>query len=238
VRFNLGSEPISRVTWRDPETQLPEDSPTTFTYTQPDGTVVADLAPTHEDVGTYSSVGPATQVGVVRVVAQATGGLQDRQDSVYVVVADFADLPWAPQLAEVGAKVPLRTIERGDVTGVPTGTFTEATLPTDTQTDLLIQGAVEFVLASVGNPVSVERWGLAQEAATLRAAAYVEQAQVPEERDLQLIQMLLDQSGVAITAAGGGTEGTALPVFDFPEQPPWAGGPRDGQDWKADGVLL
>lgn len=236
MRFNIGSAPVARVQWRDPITGDPVDDPTTaFVFTRPDGST-ATPGVSHDGPGEYSAVGPSNLVGQYRYTATATGSASDRQDGTYLVLADFADLGWTPELSEVASRVPLRTIERGDPTGTLSGTFTAATLPTDTQVAFLIQGAVEFLRSRLGD-VPEAQWGAATEAASLRAAAYVEQAQPADERDTALIQQLLDQADAALAAAGTPGAGDAnLGSYLFPDLPPWAGG--DPATWKLEGTWL
>lgn len=83
---------------------------------------------------------------------------------------------WRPSLATVGALVPTRTRATSDDgygADPGSGTFTAATTPTDTQVELLIDGAVGEITGKIGT-VPAALYGLATRVAALGAAADVE----------------------------------------------------------------
>lgn len=135
---------------------------------------------------------------------------------------------WAPTLAQVGAKIPTRTVD-ATVPGEsdPTGTFTDRTMPTADMVQPLVDGAVNTVRHAVAS-IPTEFEGLATEAAAWRAAADIELAWPQRDADLRevydrldaraklALQELVDACDDAGTGADGGR-----PIYSFPTPVPW-----------------
>lgn len=231
MRHNLQTRPVVLATWRDPATQeLVDDPGTTVTFTKPDGSSGGAGVITHDGLGTYLGKTPADVdvAGAWRFVAEAPT-LNLRVDGAFVVTADNADQPWAPQLADIGARIPLRTIELGG-SNLPMGTFTPLTMPQDIQVEVLIDGAVGYVAAAVGT-IDPTLWDLATEVASLRTAAAVELAQPADQFDQRRYDQLMAAAESTLTrlvarndslTPSGSPGAGLLPVGSFPEAP-WYG---------------
>lgn len=92
---------------------------------------------------------------------------------------------WTPTTADVAAEIPLRVMDNNS--GQRLDDFTDDTVPTDTQVDAIIAGAVRDTVAAIG---TLENCGAdnvadlkdaAMAVATLRAAMRVERTYFPDQ---------------------------------------------------------
>ncbi|MGI5171876.1 hypothetical protein ACQEU3_46795 [Spirillospora sp. CA-253888] len=136
--------------------------------------------------------------------------------------------PWAPSLAEVGARIPTRTgsqINPGD--DALLGTFTDKTVPTADQVQPIIDDAVASIRHAVGT-VTEPLYELATGAAAWRAAADVELAWPARDADIREVYDRLNaRATLALKAlidasqdSGTGADAT-MPVWSFPVAVPW-----------------
>lgn len=141
--------------------------------------------------------------------------------------------PWQPLLEQVADHIPTRT-RPSDPPGTDTllGTFTSITTPTDEQATRQIKYACTEVLGAVGGTIPATPtflYGLASEAAALRAAADIELAYPDRQADVSVYELLnqrakdaLQRLIDAINDQGSGPEGSLLPQWAMPE-PVWYG---------------
>jgi hypothetical protein len=139
--------------------------------------------------------------------------------------------PWAPSVADVGARIPTRTRDQTQPGNDNVlGTFTDATVPTAEQVTPIINGAVASVRHAVGTipTTPATLYELAKDAAAWRAAADIELAWPERDADIRevydrlnaraalALQRLID----ACEDAGTGSD-AGLPVWSMPEPVPW-----------------
>lgn len=135
---------------------------------------------------------------------------------------------WAPTLEDVADHIPTRTRDRNAPgSDVLLMTFTASTTPTDEQAQRKIAHAVDEVLVAIGGTLPATPTylkGLATKAASLRAAADIELAYPDRNADVSVYEQLNQRAKDALQVlvdgcndAGGGTEGTLLPVYEFPD---------------------
>jgi hypothetical protein len=196
VTFDVGQVASLLVEVHDLATGALTNATVVMDVTDPNGAVTHPTA-ANVSTGLYRAPVPLTSAGTWRWAANITGAVTDFQDGVIVVTPAGQDLPWTPQADGVAGHVPTRTIETGDTTGNPKGTFTTLTLPTRQQVDGFIADAVAHIGATVGT-VDPSLYEMAREAAELRAAAFVEMAQPLETRNQQKVDTLLAQSMVVL----------------------------------------
>jgi hypothetical protein len=218
LRFNLGAVPILRAAWRDPDTGAAADATTTIRVTRPDGTTV-DPPVVRDGQGEYHALGPADQTGVFRFVATASGELADRQDGVYIVVPDYADLPWAPSSDDVAQVIARFAVSASGLAG---SGFTNDTPPTKAQVEDIVTGIVAEVSARAG-AIPEQLYDAATAAAAAGAAAdtlisfFPEQAEsaaaLLERRYQTKVTALLTAIGRLDPGSGvGGSDGTSPPA--------------------------
>lgn len=135
---------------------------------------------------------------------------------------------WAPQLTDVGRRIPTRTRPMDGIPGSDEllGTFNGHTVPTGEQVQPVIDSAVAVVLHVV-TMVTTALAELAKDAAAWRAAADVELAYPERDGDIRVYEQLnaraklaLDRLIAAADDAGSGADAT-LPVWSMPEPVPW-----------------
>lgn len=208
--------------------------PLTGVYADGTGVSVEVTSPTgvlthpsilHPSTGSYYADETLAEQGDWGFVWSANGAVAD--ESAASVTAPGAVAAWTPTLDQIAAHVPLRTIEVGNLTGSPTGTFTGLTMPTAGQVDLYATDAVSWVSSAVSvlSPALFDR---AQGIAGLWAAAQVELAQPVEFRDDRRYATLLEQATTGMTAlvsrneavTGTGADEVA-PAYSYPEPVPW-----------------
>jgi hypothetical protein len=155
---------------------------------------------------------------------------------------------WAPSLEQVAVHVPARTravAHPGSTaeTPVPQGTFNDVTSPTAEEAGRHIAAAVAEVLVRVivvpASPAHLA--GMATTAAALRAAADIELAYgsdrdadrdadplTARDIDTQIYRELnaravaaMDALVAAVNTAGGGSSGSLLPQWSFPDPVAW-----------------
>lgn len=135
---------------------------------------------------------------------------------------------WAPTLEHVADHIPTRTRDKtatGDDSLLMT--FTANTTPTNEQAQRHIALAVDEVLAAIGGTLPatpIYLTGLATKAAALRAAADIELAYPDRNADVSVFEQLDQRAKDALQRlidacndAGGGTEGSLVPVYSFPD---------------------
>jgi hypothetical protein len=136
--------------------------------------------------------------------------------------------PWAPDLAEVGSRIPSKTIAQttaGDTT--PTGTFNDKTMPTDVLAQPIVNGAIATIADSVA-AIGPLLYPLAKDAAAWRAAADIELAYPARNADIKALyealneraKLALERLRAAADVAGSGTDAT-VPSWSMPDPVPW-----------------
>lgn len=216
------------------------DAQVTATATTPAG-VVAPVVITHPSVGRYLGAIPTDSgtAGVWRWTWTATGAVEDVTDGATYVAARGLALPWEPSPPTVAALVPTRTLNQQPLSATDptyTGTFTDSTIPTTVQVDVLIGQALAWVTGSVGT-VLPAFYGLAEAAAAMRTAGLVLTAWPLEEpgAPADTAQRWFDQADAALkqlAAANGAAGGTgpgespsaSLGSYCFPDPPTYAEG--------------
>lgn len=135
---------------------------------------------------------------------------------------------WAPSMADVGARIPTRTRDQTTPgNDSPLGTFNDRTVPTATEVQPILDGAIAQTADAVGS-VPENLYGLAKDAAAWRAAADVELAWPERNAQITDLYNALDaRAKLALQAlidacddAGTGVEGGA-PAWSFPAPVPW-----------------
>lgn len=152
--------------------------------------------------------------------------------------------PWAPTLSDVAKHIPTRTRDvKTPGSDTMLGTFTPATTPTDAQAQSVIDDAVAYVLASVGElpavpPASEQIQVAARTAAEWRAAADIEVAYPNRTADVQVYAQLDARANAALvslrTALAVETGGPVdlLPIWQSPGPAPWGDqSPGSGADY-------
>lgn len=114
----------------------------------------------------------------------------------------FPNPAMKPTVADVGRELWARTKDAG---GNTTGVFNATTRPTATQVEEFIDSAVNEVVGRTGT-IPERLWGMAREAATIRAAMIVERSFRPEQaNDAESAYTLLRQEWLDLM--GGGASG-------------------------------
>lgn len=161
--------------------------------------------------------------------AEATGAVTTAQDYGWEVGAGLNGYPWRPDLATVATYISERTVTV-TAPGVqePVGTFTADTTPTAEQALVLIEQATRYVITKVGT-VAVTLYEPARDAAAMRAAGLIELAYPSRDADLNVGDRWLKLADDAITGLrtansnpGAATPDALLPVYSFPDPPPYA----------------
>lgn len=220
---------VARITLvvTDPSTQTPVDPVVgpVLTVTSPS---LATSTPgvSHPGTGSYYADVPLTAAGDWRWSWTSAATVLDEGA---LVAMPAGELPaWTPSLDDIGGLVPMRTIELGNLTGTPSGTFTALTMPNATQVEGYAQAAADRVLATVGElDPSLE--GLANSVAALWAASLVELAQPSDQQDARRFQQLREQYDADLAAllernevvTGIGADGSGLPAYSYPDPVPW-----------------
>lgn len=231
--YEYGKPARITLTVTDPTTQAyvnPSPTPV-LTVTKPDGTT-ATPAVTNPSTGSFYGD---------QVLTQATPPIIPSDwryvwksgttvlDEGALVVMPTGYLPaWTPSLDTVASYVPMRTIELGNLTGTPSGTFTALTMPTAVQVEGYAQDGANRVLAATGT-LSASLDGLANSVAAMWAASLVELAQPSDQQDARRFQQLREQFDLDLAAlvernevlTGVGADGTGLPVYAYPDPVSW-----------------
>lgn len=136
--------------------------------------------------------------------------------------------PWAPTLGNVGSRVPTKTRDQ-TAPGVQTllHTFNDRTVPTDTQAQPILDGAISLVRSTIAT-IGEGLYDLAKDAAAWRAAADIELAYPERNADIDRIYGPMDARAklalqrLADAAGDAGTGADAqLPVWSMPDPVPW-----------------
>lgn len=136
--------------------------------------------------------------------------------------------PWAPMLADVGARVPSKTRDQSNPgNDTPLNTFTAVTYPTDAEAQPLLDGATALVTSTIAT-ITAPLYDLAKDAAAWRAAADIELAYPDRNADMDRIYPALDARAKtaldrlieAADQAGQGAE-ASLPAWTMPPPVPW-----------------
>lgn len=153
----------------------------------------------------------------------------DTRDGALVVAVSLGDVPWIPNVTEVATWIPERTLDVttvGTAGQLPTNTFSTKTQPSGAQVDDLIYAASSIISGRVGT-VDPTLYGLADKAAAVRAAAYVELTYPRREGGINQYEELiavadsmldaLSEANVALTGTAPGAGSTLLPVWSMPD---------------------
>lgn len=211
----------------NPSTQQVEDPTPTpvLTVTSP-AAAVTTPAVSHPGTGSFYGDQVGSSAGDWSYVW--TSGTTVLDEGAFVVMPAGFMPAWTPSLDGVAGYVPMRTIELGNLTGTPTGTFTALTMPTALQVEGYAQDGANRVLAAVGD-LDDTLQGLAQSVATLWAASLVELAQPSDQQDARRFQQLREQYDADLALliernevlTGAGADGTGLPVYAYPDPVSW-----------------
>lgn len=228
--YDVGDVAALRMTLRDPDTNaLADTDDVAVTILRPDGTTVGPTAATHPSTGIYTFTVAITMPGVWRYEFDATGAIQAREAGVFVVAEQWSQpVPWAPNLRDVAAYVPTRTVPvdtPGSMT--PLGTFDATTVPNDEAVDRLGKAAAAWVSARVG-VVDPSLYDMAQSVAAVRAAGFVELAYPVRDAAVNVYDALFAQAAASLeelrqanAAAGEEEPGVGLlPIYNEPDAIP------------------
>lgn len=222
----VGDPITARYEVRNPATGALTNATVAIVVTKPDGSVLSPgPTPANVATGTYDSAWLTTTAGIWRWTYTATGTVTDTTEGAVYVWPAGTVVPWRPGRKQVAKYVPERTLAADQLTDVPAGDFTEATVPTATQADDHIEAAVSWVALRTGT-LDPSVYVDAAEVAAIRAAGMIELSYVIRDGDVNTGQALLAQADAMIErlvlaneAANPGTSAPGLLAQWFMPEP-------------------
>lgn len=213
------------------------DTVVTLVINGPDGATITPTPVSTDGGHTWTAMPLWTAVGrwvpVWTITGTGSGVFPQRPVYVTAIPSASALVSWRPELWQVAAYIPRRTLV-GAVNGYGQAleTFTADTHPSAGQVNNIITDACAWVGALV-NPVDDSLTDLARSAAAIRSAALVELTYPDNRDDLSTAETLLkqaesmrvdlDRANTAVTGTDPETPAThLLPVYSFPA-PAWYG---------------
>jgi hypothetical protein len=203
---NVGDAPLVRYELRDPRDRTLVNATVAATLTDPAGTTTS-LSFTSPSTGLYDAFPAITSAGQWKVTFTATGAVTDTEVIYLQAVAasdvdDSSAPPWSPSLASVASHVPTRTRQVGTDDDM-VFTFNANTTPTADQASAIIGHACVWVTGCTGMPVVPAAYPLAELAASLWAAYWIEIAYPERDNDTDRLEQLRKDADVACARAGG-----------------------------------